>query len=105
MQAANWTAMAGWLESGAGASRPGKRLVVTPIRCAHSQSLDSGSGDTSRCSWSASSSSITVRRAPAARSEAVRTWMPDVGRRMHEATSARSPSISTTHRRQLPSAR
>ena len=107
MQAASWTAMAGWLESAGVAARFGKRLSPTPSpsRRAQSQSLDSESGDSSRGGWSASHSSISVRRTPTTRSEAVRTCMPAAGRRMHEAASARSPSISTTQRRQFASAR
>jgi hypothetical protein len=40
-----------------------------------------------------------------ARSEAVLTFMPLAGRRMQEAASVRSPSISTMQALQLPSAR
>ena len=48
---------------------------------------------------------MTSRRAVVARSLAVVTTMPGVGLRMHDAASTRSPSISTMHARQLPSAR
>ena len=46
-----------------------------------------------------------MRRAEAARSEAVSTVMPSLGVRMQDAASTRSPSISTMQARQLPSAR
>ena len=48
---------------------------------------------------------MTIFRAVFARSEAVTTFMPAVGLRMHDAASTRSPSISTMQARQLPSAR
>ena len=105
MQASRLTAIAGWLRSDSGDSRAGKRLSVTPCRSAHCQKRDFGSCDRARGGWSATSSSITSRRAVTARSVAVLTFMPGAGLRMHEAASTRSPSISTMQARQLPSAR
>ena len=70
---------------------------------AHSSEL--GSWALSRAGWSASSSSMTMARARAARSLALCTTMPASGWRTQEAASTRSPSISTMQARQLPSAR
>ena len=105
MQASRCTAIAGWLRSGVGLARSGKREPLTPIRSAHCHSLESGWCATARSGWSASSSSMTIFRAVFARSEAVTTFMPAVGLRMQDAASTRSPSISTMQARQLPSAR
>ena len=105
MQASRLTAIAGWLSSGAGRVRAGKRLSRTPVSSAHRHSRDFGSWADSRGGWSASSSSMTMLRAVVARSLAVLTIMPSVGSRMHDAASTRSPSISTMQARQLPSAR
>ena len=43
MHAASWTAMAGWLGSGAGVSLAGKRLASTPTLSAQRQNLESSS--------------------------------------------------------------
>ena len=106
MQASRLTAIAGWLRSGdlrptfrkAGGldAHPLGPLPEPGIRVV---------GDASRAGWSASSSSMTMRRAVFARSEAVTTFMPAAGLRMQDAASTRSPSISTMQARQLPSAR
>ena len=58
-----------------------------------------------RAGMSAVSSSNTMARAFRARSLAVFTTMFPVGWRVQEAESVRSPSISTTQARQLPSLR
>ena len=58
-----------------------------------------------RAGWSATKSSITIFCAAMARSLAVFTFMPLAGLRWHDAASTRSPSTSTMHARQLPSAR
>ena len=105
MQASSATRMAGWLASGAGASRAGNRLPVTSSRSAHCHRRDRESCAASRRGWSAISSSSTIPRAFRALSLPVLTVMPEVGRRMHEAASARSPSTSTMQARQLPSGR
>ena len=105
MQASSWTAMAGCDQSGARCSRSGKRLAPTPIRSAQSQSRLVSSCASARSGWSASSSSMTMRRACTARSDAVVTFMPAVGLRMQDAARTRSPSTSTMQARQLPSAR
>ena len=105
MQASRFTRIAGWLGSGAGAERAGKRLAVTSRRSAHCHSFESCSCATSRGGWSATSSSITMRREAVARSVAVCTTSPGLARRWQEAASTRSPSTSTMHARQLPSAR
>ena len=97
--------MAGWLASEAGAARAGKRLSVTSIRSAHCHRREPESWAVSLTGWSATSSSMTMRRALRARSLSVCTVMPEAGRRMHEAASTRSPSTSTMHARQLPSGR
>ena len=105
MQASRLTRIAGWLGSGATAGRHGSRLSVTSMRSAHCHSLESCWCATSRAGWSATSISITIRREARARSVAVCTTMPGAARRWHEAASTRSPSTSTMHARQLPSAR
>ena len=105
MQASRATRIAGWLGSGAGAGRGGKRLAATSRRPAHCHSFESCRCAASRGGWSATRSSITMRREAAARSVAVCTTIPGPARRWHEAASTRSPSISTMHARQLPSAR
>ena len=105
MQASRLTAIAGWLGSAAGAAMGSKRLSAMPIRSAQRQSLESASCACSRAGWSAISSSNTMRRAEAARSDTVSTTIPSLGVRMQEAASTRSPSISTMQARQLPSAR
>ena len=105
MQASRLTRIAGWLGSGAGAERAGKRLVPTSRRPAHCHSFESCWWAVPRGGWSATSSSITIRREAAARSVAVCTTIPGPARRWHEAASTRSPSTSTMHARQLPSAR
>jgi hypothetical protein len=105
MQASRLTAIAGWLTSGVGVSRSGKRDSRMSIRSAHCQRRESGWCATSRSGWSASSSSITILRAVFARSEAVVTFMPGLGLRIQLATRTRSPSTSTMQARQLPSAR
>ena len=105
MQASRWTAIAGWLTSGAGVARGGRRLSSRSTRSVQCQKRLSGSRATSLAGWSASSISKTIRREALARSEAVRTAMPSVGRRMQDAASTRSPSTSTMQARQLPSAR
>ena len=98
--------MAVWLESGAGdLGRGGSRLSVTDMRSAHCQSCEFASWATARCGWSATSSSMIMARALSARSLFVVTFMPGVGVRMQLAASTRSPSISTMHARQFPSAR
>ena len=72
---------------------------------AQCQNGETWSGDSSCGGWSATRSSITMRRALTARSVAVFTTMLGEGFLMQEAVSTRSPSISTMHARQLPSAR
>src|SRR3954464_1325585 len=52
-----------------------------------------------------SRSSSTIFCEASARGELVVTSMPAVGKRQQEGASARSPFISTTHARQLPSER
>jgi hypothetical protein len=99
------TAIAGWLRSGAGAARRGKRLAVTFCRSAVSQNSDFGSCATSLGGWSVSNNSTTMRLALCARLVCVLTFMPGVGVRMQLAASTRSPSISTMQTRQLPSGR
>ena len=105
MQASSWTAIAGWLRSGAGAARRGKRLSLTPSASAHCQNREFGSCAAARAGWSPTSSSKTILRENLARSLAVLTFIPAAGLRMQEAASTRSPSISTMQARQLPSAR
>ena len=105
MQASRLTAIAGWLGSASGATLRPKRVSETPIRSAHCHSFESASCASARPGWSAIRSSNTMRRADAARSEAVSTVMPSLGLRMQDAASTRSPSISTIQARQLPSAR
>ena len=63
MHASSATRMAGWLASGAGASRAGSRLSVTSSRSAHCHRRERESWATSRPGWSATSSSSTIRRA------------------------------------------
>ena len=82
--------------------RPGPS---TPVIAAISWKRDERSGEAARGGWSAASSSMTTRRAAIARALSVRTTMPGVGMRMHEAARVRSPSISTMQARQLPSLR
>ncbi len=105
MQASSCTVMAGCDQSAAGWWRAGNRLPSTSIRPAQSHSRLPGSCASARAGWSATSSSMTIRRAVVARSVAVATFMPAAGLRMHDAASTRSPSISTMQARQLPSAR
>ena len=105
MQASRLTAMAGWLRSGGGVARRGKRPASIFWRLAIFQSSESGSCATASAGWSASSSSATMRRAVLARSVWVLTFMPGVGVRMQLAASTRSPSTSTMQTRQLPSGR
>ena len=106
MQASRLTAMAGWLESGAGGSaRAGKRDAPVPTLSAQVQNALSGSWLVGRAGWSATSSSNTSSRALKARSDPDCTTMPWRGLRMHDAASTRSPSISTMQARQLPSGR
>ena len=76
MHASSATRMAGWLASGAGASRTGNRLPVTSRRSAHCHSRDPASWAASRAGWSAISSSSTMPRAFRARSLPVYTFMP-----------------------------
>ena len=52
-----------------------------------------------------SRSSSTIFCEVSARGELVVTSIPGVGKRQHEGASARSPLISTTQARQLPSER
>ena len=107
MQASSCTAIAGWLKSSALFTRSiaGKRLCVTAMRSAQPQKAEFGSCAAARSGWSATRSSKTSLREVAARSLAVWTFMPGAGLRTQEAASTRSPSISTMHARQLPSAR
>src|SRR5580692_4707404 len=105
MQESRFTRMAGWLESACQRAAAVKRLCVTATKSACRQKCEVGSCDAARCGWSATSNSITMARAFAARSVAVLTFMPTPGARMHEAASTRSPSISTMHARQFPSGR
>ena len=105
MQASRLTAIAGCELSGAHCSRIGKRLTSISWRSAHCQRRLPWSWASARGGWSASSSSITMRRAVRARSLPVCAFIPAAGFRMQEAASTRSPSISTMQARQLPSAR
>ncbi len=108
MQASRLTAIATWLASSSGTcagSRAGNRLAATPSTSAIAHSWLERSCAADCAGWSATSSSITSRRARAARSVAVETTMPGVGLRMQDAASTRSPSISTMQARQLPSGR
>ena len=105
MQASSWTAMAGCDQSAAGCSRAGKRLASTAMRSAQSHRRLPESWASARGGWSATSNSMTIRRAVTARSVAVATFMPGAGCRMQDAASTRSPSTSTMQARQLPSAR
>ena len=75
------------------------------MRAAQRQIRAPWSGASGRAGWSARSSSITMARARRARALRVCTTMPGSGRRMHDAASVRSPSISTMQTRQLPSGR
>ena len=77
-------------------------MFWTSAQC---QNGETRSGASSCGGWSASSSSITIRRALTARSVAVFTTMSGAGFRIQEAARTRSPSISTMQARQLPSAR
>ena len=78
---------------------------MTSSLSAHSQSFEVGSCEVARDGWSATSSSITIFCAAAARALSVVTFMPMDGVRLQEAANTRSPSISTMQARQLPSAR
>src|SRR6476660_6349262 len=103
MQASRFTAIAGCERSDFGCSRRAKRGLPTPSFFAQLRSLltrvYSSSG------MSESSSSRTIFCEASARGELVVTSMPVVGKRQHEGASARSPLISTTQARQLPSER
>ena len=104
MQASRFTAMAGWLRSGAGCSRcraASSGRTVTPVCVSQSLSSPACSG----CGTSAASSSSTRRWLLRARSLVAFTSMPSVTARQQLAASTRSPSTSTTQARQLPSGR
>ena len=83
----------------------GRRLARVPERACPSGSEPTRTWGRPRGGWSAIRSSNTMRRAALARVLAVMIFMPGDGRRMHDAASTRSPSISTMHARQLPSGR
>ena len=85
-----------------------KRACVasTANKSAIAQKCELLSGDSSRAGWSVAKSSNTILRDTWARSDvALVTTMPSLGERKQEAANTRSPSISTIHTRQLPSAR
>ncbi len=103
MQAARLTVMAGWLWAGSCGRRGAKRGVATP-RVAH-QRRSSFDKVSLCCGALASSSSRTSFCARRARSLSVRTVIPGAGSRLQAGASSRSPSISTTQARQLPSGR
>ncbi len=105
MQASRLTAIAGWLLSGGGGRRAGNRLAASPASSIQRHSSEPGSWATVFSGWSASKSSSTIRRAVAARSDWVITFIPATGLRRHDGASTRSPSISTMQARQLPSGR
>jgi hypothetical protein len=91
--------------SAAGRPSAGKRLTATSMAPAQRQNSDFGSWAMSGFGWSATRSSMTMRRAVFARSLSVVTSMPALGLRMQDAANTRSPLISTMQARQLPSAR
>ena len=108
MQASRLTDIATWLSSSKGirpSSNLGNRLPSTPWPAAISHRWLDLSCATSCSGWSATSISMTIRRACVARSERVCTTIPSDTGRMQEATRVRSPSTSTIQARQLPSAR
>ncbi len=80
-------------------------MGVTPMASTQLQKLDLGSWLTSRSGWSAIRSSNTIWRAFLARSLADLTFIPAAAFRWQDAASTLSPSTSTMHARQLPSAR
>ena len=97
MHASSWTAIAG-RPVRAGCSRVGKRLSAISIRSAqpHSRLVRSCASESS--GWSASSSSITIRRACRARSVAVKHL--HAGRRLPDAGCCQHPlSLDLHHAR------
>src|SRR5688572_31155673 len=80
-----------------------KRGFWTPSRLA--QLLSLLSSVYCRSGMSESSSSRTIFCEVSARGELVVTSMPGLGKRQHDGASVRSPLISTTQARQLPSER
>ena len=102
---ASWNTLSTGIAPPAPGREPGNRGAPSPVASACAQNGASGSGPSSRAGMSEASSSITSRRLDAARSVSVRTTMPSAGLRTQEAASTRSPSTSTMHARQLPSAR
>ena len=110
MQASRLTEMAACVVSDFGLWLFGMRAAPlaptsTPMASIHCQNLASGSWLSARGGWSAASNSNTISWDFLARSELVLTFMPADGLRWQEAASTRSPSISTTQARQLPSER
>src|SRR5262245_45218897 len=103
MHASRFTAIAGCVRSAFTFSLGENRGFPTPIFFAQFASLltfvycSSGMSDMR--------SSSTIFWDVSARGELVVTSMPGVGKRQHEGASARSPLISTTQARQLPSER
>jgi len=95
--------MPGCDRSAATFSRAAKRGRLTPRRRAHRSSSDSAVSGSS--GMSESSSSTTIFCECRARALAVCTSIPGVGCRQHDGASTRSPLISTTQARQLPSGR
>src|ERR671931_1709835 len=101
MHASRLTAIAGCERSAFGCSRLAKRGLSTPSLAAHCFSLLSSVYACSGMSESRSSSTIFCE--VSARGELVVTSMPALGKRQQEGARARSPLISTTQARQLPS--
>ena len=103
MQASRFTAIAGCEISAFGCCLAANRGSPTPRRSAQPSTLFSRV----YCCFgmSESSSSSTIFCDASARAELVVTSMPALGKRQQEGASARSPLISTTQARQLPSER
>src|SRR5213075_1958706 len=103
IHASRFTAIAGCEMSCCGWLRRAKRDFPTPSFFAQFRSL---------LTWVYSCSGMSERRSSStifcdasARAELVVTSMPAVGTRQHDGARARSPLISTTQARQLPSER
>ena len=106
MQASSCTAIAGWLRSGAGGARCGKRLSldlepVGPLPEARIRVVRRGPlGLVADQQFE-----HQLARGLGALAGGMHLHARASGWRMHEAASTRSPSISTMQARQLPSAR
>ena len=103
MQASRFTAIAGCETSRAGCARGAKRGLPTFSFRAHWSSSELGAY--ASAGMSDSSNSSTNFWLATARALSVVTSMPSLGARQHDGARARSPLISTTQARQLPSGR